>query len=74
VQKGTKTIAAVDARVFVVATGEEKPMKRYHHYTDFSSFDVSGWTPAVDTPYRVELVDDAKATVAKFETTFVDCP
>lgn len=74
VQKGTKTIAAVDARVFVVATGEEKPMKRYHHYTDFSSFDVSGWTPVVDTPYRVELIDDAKVTVAKFETTFVDCP
>ncbi|MBK7399336.1 MAG: hypothetical protein IPJ34_24495 [Myxococcales bacterium] len=49
-------------------------MKRYHHYTDFSSFDVTGWTPAVDTPYRVELIDDAKVTVAKFETTFVDCP
>lgn len=74
VQKGTKTIAAVDARVFVVATGEEKPMKRYHHYTDFSSFDVSGWTPAVDTPYRVELIDDAKVKVAEFVTTFVDCP
>ncbi|MEO7094412.1 MAG: hypothetical protein ABI175_14250 [Polyangiales bacterium] len=74
VQKGTKSIAAVDARVFVVATGEEKTMTRYHHFADFSSFDVSGWIPAVDTPYRVELIDDAKVTVTKFETTFVDCP
>lgn len=74
VQKGTKTIPAVDARVFVVATGAEKPMTRYHHYKDFSSFDLSGWTPAVDTPYRVELIDDTNATVASFVTTFVDCP
>ena len=74
VQKGTKTIPAVDARVFVKTSGEEKTMKRYHHYTDFSSFDVSGWTPAVDVTYRVELLDDSKAVVAKFETVFVDCP
>lgn len=74
VQKGTKTLPAVDARVFVVATGDEKPMTRYHHFNDFSSFDLSGWTPAVDTPYRVELIDDTSATVASFVTTFVDCP
>lgn len=73
-QKGTKSIPPVDARVFVKSTGEEKVMKRNHHFTDFSSFDVSGWTPQVDVTYRVELVDDSKAVVTKFETTFVDCP
>jgi hypothetical protein len=74
VQKGTATIAAVDAHVYVVSTGEEKPMTRYHHYTDFSSFDVKGWTPAVDVAYRVELVDDTGKKVATYETSFVDCP
>ena len=49
-------------------------MKRYHHYTDFSSFDLDGWTPAVDVPYKVELVDDANTVVTSFQTTFVDCP
>lgn len=74
VQKGTSSIPAVDARVTVAATNEVKPMKRYHHYTDFSSFDVDGWTPAVDVAYKVELVDDANNVVTSFQTTFVDCP
>ena len=74
VQKGTATTPALDARVYVVGTGEQKPMQRYHHYTDFSSFDLMGWTPAVGVAYRVELVDDAGAVFSKFETTFVDCP
>lgn len=74
VERGTATIPAVDARVFVKATNEPKPMTRYHHYTDFSSFDLAGWTPAVDVPYRVELVDDGGAVVSTYETTFVDCP
>jgi hypothetical protein len=74
VQRGTATIPAVDARVFVKATNEAKPMTRYHHYNDFSSFDLAGWTPAVDVTYRVELVDDGGAVVSTYETTFVDCP
>ena len=74
VEKGTTSIPPVDARVCVASTGEAKPMTRYHHYNDFSSFDVAGWTPAVDVAYRVELVDDAGKVVFKFETTFVDCP
>ena len=74
VQRGTASIAAVDAHVYVVSSGEEKPMQRYHHYTDFSSFDLTGWAPVVDVAYRVELVDDTSHVVAKFETTFVDCP
>ena len=74
VQKGTATIPAVDARVTVAATNEVKPMKRYHHYADFSSFDLDGWTPAVDVAYKVELVDDANTVVTSFQTTFVDCP
>jgi hypothetical protein len=60
--------------VFVKATGEEKPMTRQHHYDDFSSFQPKGWTPAPDTPYRVQFVDDAAAVFAEFETTFVTCP
>ncbi len=49
-------------------------MKRYHRYTDFSSFDLDGWTPAVNVAYRVELVSDANVVVATYETTIVDCP
>lgn len=74
VQKGTQDIPAVDARVFVAATNEQKPMKRNHHFANFSSFDLDGWSPQLDTPYRVELVDDASTVVATYETTFVSCP
>ena len=74
VQKGTASIAAVDARVTEVASGTSKPMKRNHHFNDFSSFDPDGWQPQVDVAYRVELVDDAATVVGSFTTTFVDCP
>jgi hypothetical protein len=74
VQKGTATTPPLDAHVYIASSGEQKPMQRYHHYTDFSSFDLMGWTPAVGVAYRVELVDDAGAIFSKFETTFVDCP
>jgi hypothetical protein len=74
VQKGTTDIPAVDARVFVVSTNEQKPMTRYHHFSNFSSFDLDGWTPALDTAYRVELVDDMNTVIATYETTFVSCP
>ncbi|MBI5537124.1 MAG: hypothetical protein HY898_30660 [Deltaproteobacteria bacterium] len=73
VQKGTATTPPVAARVFVVSTSEEKPMKVGHHYNDFSSFSPDGWVPEVDVPYRVELWDDASAVFATFETTLVDC-
>jgi hypothetical protein len=74
VERGTDTTPPLDARVFVKATNEEKPMMRQHHYNDFSSFQPSGWVPAVDTAYRVQLVDDAMAVFSEFETTFIDCP
>ncbi len=74
VQKGTTSIAAVDARVTEVVSGTPRAMKRNHHYKDFSSFDVDGWQPQVDVAYRVELVDDANAVVTSFTTTLVDCP
>lgn len=74
VQRGTKEIAAVDARVTEVGTGKSMPMKRYHYYTNFSSFDLDGWTPAVDVPYRVELVNTEGQVVQSFKTTFIDCP
>ncbi|HPY18397.1 MAG TPA: hypothetical protein PLM08_12020 [Polyangiaceae bacterium] len=74
VQKGTKSIPALDARVVEVGSGTEKPMKRNHHYKDFSSFDLSGWSPVVDTAYRVELIDDDGVVFSTFETVFIQCP
>ena len=74
VQKGTQGTPPLSARVTVIGTGEDKPMLDYHHYADFNSFDLDGWTPEVDVPYLVELVEDGGAVFAQFETTFVNCP
>ena len=74
VQKGTQSTPPLAARVFVKSTMEPKPMVQQHHYTDFSSFQTSGWTPQADVAYLVELVDDAQAVVSSFETTFIACP
>jgi len=74
VEKGTASTPPLSARVYVVVSGEEKPMKTEHHFTDFSSYQPDGWTPESDVPYRVELVDDASAVFGQFETTFITCP
>ena len=74
VERGAVTTPPLDARVFVKGTNEEKPMKRQHHYNDFSSFQPMGWVPVADTPYRVQLINDSMAVFAEFETTFITCP
>lgn len=74
VESGTAVSPAVDARVHVVSSGEEKPMIRQHHFEGFSSFQTDGWTPEVDVAYRVELVADDQSVFGEFETTFIDCP
>lgn len=74
VQRGTADTPPLDAKVFVAATGEEKPMKTEHHFTNFSSFDPDGWAPANDVAYRVELVESDGRVFASYETTFVTCP
>ena len=74
VQKGKASTPKLAARVFVVSTGKENPMKQGHFYTDFSSFSPDGWQPQLDVPYRVELRNDTGALFAQYETTFVTCP
>lgn len=74
VERGTESTPPLDARVFEKSTMTPMPMIRQHHYTDFSSFQTDGWTPAADTTYVVELVDDAMAVYDTFETTFINCP
>ena len=60
--------------MFVKSINEEKPMKRQHHFNNFSSFQPMGWVPVADTPYRVQLISDSMAVFAEFETTFITCP
>ena len=74
VQAGTTTIPPVDARVFVADTDEEMPMTRGHYFGDFSSFSPEGWTPQLDTPYRIELIDETNTPLATWQTTFITCP
>ena len=74
VQKGTATTPPLSARVTVVATNEQKPMKTDHHFNDFSSFDPDGWVPELDVAYKVELVDDASTVFGSYQTTFITCP
>ena len=74
VEAGTASTPPLDARVTIVATGEQKPMTRQHHFGDFSSFQTEGWVPEADTPYLVELIDDSAAVFGSFETTFINCP
>lgn len=74
VQRGTESTPPLAARVKEKSSGTDMPMTQQHYYTDFSSFQPNGWTPAADTTYVVELVDEAQAVFSSYETTFVTCP
>ena len=60
--------------VFVKSTMEEKPMKRQHHYNDFSSFELDSRSPDLEVAYVVRLVDDQSAVFAEYEAMFIECP